>query len=191
MEPISPVPLGIPAFSLLALLFFFLGFLARFGPTLSIQEPLELPKRSPVECDCSAVIPDDTTVDIEPKLRPGGTPALRGSGLLRPAPSTFRRGGAPRTAVTPELPPDWLSLVFCSSITALLPELPGVATNHRALPVRTIIIRLPIGAPPPTPLKGAAADRGARRTTRGSGPHPQYGGRPGAARAGAGAFGRS
>lgn len=47
MEPISPVPLGIPAFSLLALLFFFLGFLARFGPTLSIQEPLELPKTIP------------------------------------------------------------------------------------------------------------------------------------------------
>lgn len=32
-----------------------------------------------------------------------------------------------------------------------------MATNHRVLPVRTIIIRLPIGAPPPTPLKGAAA----------------------------------
>lgn len=29
------------------LLFFFLGFLARFGPTLSIQEPLELPGTIP------------------------------------------------------------------------------------------------------------------------------------------------
>lgn len=32
-----------------------------------------------------------------------------------------------------------------------------MTTNHRVLPVPTIIIRLPIGAPPPTPLKGAAA----------------------------------
>lgn len=52
-------------------------------------------------CDCSAVIPDDGTVDAEPKLHPSGTPVLLGSGLLRPTPSTFRRGGAPRTAVTP------------------------------------------------------------------------------------------
>lgn len=41
------------------------------------------------------------------------------------------------------------------------------------------------------PLKAPPLPGGVRRTTRGSGPHPQYGGRPGAARAGAGSFGRS
>lgn len=95
-------------------------------------------------------------MDSELKLRPRGARALQGSGLLRSASSTFRKGGATRTAVTSERRRDWLSRGFCSSITALLPELPGEATNHRVFPVRTIIIRLPIGAPPPTPLKGAA-----------------------------------
>lgn len=46
MEPISHVPLRILALSL-SVLFFCLGYLARFGPTLSIQEPLEIPRAIP------------------------------------------------------------------------------------------------------------------------------------------------